>query len=117
MVFIGPFLGFHVSFRECTASCTGLGASVEGFSTYGNLGCSFFLLQRQQLEVHKNWGNIGIMENQMETTIVYWGFIGIMEKKMEATIVSWDVSTLPEYYTSTLSNVAGPSIADATDAV
>ena len=29
----------------------------------------------------------GIMENQMETTIVYWGFIGIMEKKMEATIV------------------------------
>ena len=32
-------------------------------------------------------GFIGIMENQMETTIVYWGFIGIMEKKMEATIV------------------------------
>ena len=34
------------------------------------------------------WGNIGIMENQMETTIVYWGNIGIMENKMEATIVS-----------------------------
>ena len=33
------------------------------------------------------WGNIGIMENQMETTIVYWGFIGRMEKNMEATIV------------------------------
>ena len=31
-------------------------------------------------------GNIGIMENQMETTIVYWGFIGIMEKKMETAI-------------------------------
>ena len=33
------------------------------------------------------WEKIGIMENQMETTIVYWGFIWIMEKKMEATIV------------------------------
>ena len=33
------------------------------------------------------WGYIGIMENQMETTIVYWWFIGIMEKKKEATIV------------------------------
>ena len=28
----------------------------------------------------------GILENQMETTIVYWGYIGIMEKKMETTI-------------------------------
>ena len=34
-----------------------------------------------------SWGNIEIMENQMETAIVYWGFISIMEKKMEATIV------------------------------
>ena len=25
-------------------------------------------------------GYIGIMENKMETTIVYWGYIGIMEK-------------------------------------
>ena len=25
----------------------------------------------------------GIMENKMETTIVYWGHIGIMENKME----------------------------------
>ena len=32
------------------------------------------------------WGYIGIMENEMETTIVYWGYIGIMEKKMETTI-------------------------------
>ena len=24
---------------------------------------------------------MGIMENQMETTIVYWGNMGIMEKK------------------------------------
>ena len=30
---------------------------------------------------------IRIMENKMETTIVYWGYIGIMEKKMETTIV------------------------------
>ena len=33
-----------------------------------------------------SWGTIGIMENQMETTIVYWVFISIMENKMEATI-------------------------------
>ena len=32
-------------------------------------------------------GYMGIMENKMETTIVYWGNIGIMEKKMETTIV------------------------------
>ena len=31
------------------------------------------------------WGHIGIMENQMETTIEYWGYIGIVEKKMETT--------------------------------
>ena len=29
----------------------------------------------------------GIMEKNMETTIVYWVYIGIMEKKMETTIV------------------------------
>ena len=29
----------------------------------------------------------GIMEKEMETTIVYWGYIGVMEKKMETTIV------------------------------
>ena len=27
------------------------------------------------------------MEKKMETTIVYWGNIGIMENKMEATIM------------------------------
>ena len=33
-------------------------------------------------------GDLGIiMENKMETTIVYRGSIGIMEKKMETTIV------------------------------
>ena len=26
-------------------------------------------------------GNIGIMENKMETTIVYWEYLGIMEKE------------------------------------
>ena len=35
------------------------------------------------------WGYIGIMENKMETTIVYWGYTGIMENKMETTIVYW----------------------------
>ena len=34
-----------------------------------------------------HWGNIGIVEKKMETTIVYWGYIRIMEKKLEATIV------------------------------
>ena len=33
--------------------------------------------------------NLGIMENIMQTTIVYWGYIGIMENKMESTIVYW----------------------------
>ena len=33
--------------------------------------------------------NIGIMENKMESTIVYWGYIGIMETKMDTTIVYW----------------------------
>ena len=30
---------------------------------------------------------MGIMENEMETTIVYWGNIGITENKMETTIL------------------------------
>ena len=34
-----------------------------------------------------SWGNIGIMENQMETTIVYWGLIWKGEKKQEGNIV------------------------------
>ena len=39
------------------------------------------------LEAHGGLGftTIVIMENQMETTIVYWGYNGIMEKKMETT--------------------------------
>ena len=32
------------------------------------------------------WGNIGVMEKKMETTIVYRDNIGVMEKKMETTI-------------------------------
>ena len=35
------------------------------------------------------WGYIGIMENKMETTILYWGYmgyIGRMEKNMEITV-------------------------------
>ena len=31
----------------------------------------------------------------METTIVYWGNIGIMEKKMETTIVDIELNILP----------------------
>ena len=32
---------------------------------------------------------VGILEKNVETTIVYWGYIGIMETRMETTIVSW----------------------------
>ena len=32
------------------------------------------------------WGNMGIMEKKMETTMVYWGNMGIMENQMENTI-------------------------------
>ena len=30
--------------------------------------------------------SVYIMENEIETAIVYWGFTGIMEKKREITI-------------------------------
>ena len=34
------------------------------------------------------WGFIRIVENEMETTIIYWGYIGIVvEKKMETTVI------------------------------
>ena len=33
------------------------------------------------------WGYIAIMENHMETSVVFWGYMGIMEKNMETTIV------------------------------
>ena len=32
---------------------------------------------------------MGGLTNKMETTIVYWGNIGIMEKKMETTIMGF----------------------------
>ena len=38
---------------------------------------------------HIYWGNIGVMERKMETTVVHWGYIGRMEKKMETTKVYW----------------------------
>ena len=40
------------------------------------------------------WGYIGIMEKNMETTIVYWGFIGIMEKQMETTILWGEIGII-----------------------
>ena len=33
---------------------------------------------------------LGIVENKMETTIIYWGSMGIMESKKETTIVGYD---------------------------
>ena len=38
---------------------------------------------------HYGLCNVGIMEQKMETILVYWVYIGIMEKKMETTIVYW----------------------------
>ena len=32
------------------------------------------------------WNTLGIMENIMETTIVYWSFIRVMEKKKETAM-------------------------------
>ena len=29
---------------------------------------------------------LGVMESEMETTVVYWGCMGIMEQKMETTM-------------------------------
>ena len=37
-------------------------------------------------------GYIGVMENEMETTVVYWGYmgyIGVMENQMETAILYW----------------------------
>ena len=31
-------------------------------------------------------GNVGIMEQRMEATLVYWGNMGRMENRMETTI-------------------------------
>ena len=41
----------------------------------------------QGLGFRVDWGYIGILENRMETTIVYRGYIPITEKKMKATIL------------------------------
>ena len=62
-------------------------SSKDGFirAQEGNIG----IMEKQMETTIVCWGNIGIMEKKMETTIVYWGNIGIMEKKMETTIVYW----------------------------
>ena len=41
---------------------------------------------------------MGIMENKMETTIVYWGNIEIMEKKMETTIGYHGLWMMPAHF-------------------
>ena len=35
------------------------------------------------------WGNIGLIQKQMETPIVDRGNVGIMEKRMETIMVYW----------------------------
>ena len=37
----------------------------------------------------ENWGYLGIVEKNVNTSIVYWGYIGIMEKNRGTTIVYW----------------------------
>ena len=71
----------------------GLDFNSDNIGNYGTTG-----------NVIISWGYIGIMEKNMETTIVYWGssnksenssiivswgHIGIIEKNMETTIVYW----------------------------
>ena len=51
--------------------------------------CHIGIMENKMETTIVYWGYIGIMENKMETTIVYWGYIGIMENKMETTIVYW----------------------------
>ena len=40
--------------------------------------------QGDHLEVH---GQIGVMDNKMESTVFYGGYIGIMDNKMETTVI------------------------------
>ena len=48
-------------------------------------------------------GYIGIMENKMETTMVYWGYIGIMEEKMGSRkILMVGLQSLMNHCTSSL---------------
>ena len=49
------------------------------------VACRLFSFQKLWTQVY--WGNIGIIENKIETSIVYWVKTGIMENKMETTIV------------------------------
>ena len=41
---------------------------------------------RYQLRELLKIGYIGIIQNRMETTVVFWGNIGLMEKKIETTL-------------------------------
>ena len=44
------------------------------------------------------WLTVGdkLMENSMETTIIYWGYIGIMENKKETALVYWGYIRSPK---------------------
>ena len=44
------------------------------------------------------WGNIGIMEKKMETTIVYWGYIG--PQLVAAKLILWVVLRVTPWNTS-----------------
>ena len=62
-------------------------ASVRGLSLDGSDPSLSFGIMEEKMETTVVYGcDVGIMEKEMETTIVYWGSIGIMEKKMETTL-------------------------------
>ena len=53
------------------------------FRVYGYIG----VVEKEMESTIVSGGYIGIVENEMETTIVYRVYIGILEKKMETIIV------------------------------
>ena len=55
-----------------------------------NASWRFGIMEKEMETTMVHWGYIGAMKNKMGTTIVPWGYIGIMENKMETTIVYWD---------------------------
>ena len=79
-VFTGSFLGSMLVWGVQKQSQIGA-MSLYVTSVYG-------IMENKMETTMVYWGYIGVMEKKMETTMVYWGYIGIVEKKMEATVVS-----------------------------
>ena len=50
--------------------------------------------------IYVDGGYIGIIEKNMEATMVYWGYIRTMEKKVETTQVYWSYNDSLHAFTS-----------------